>query len=147
MAGRTRSGARMLIVAITGQHPRGLPLGLVDNFSYRTPHISQEEKGIGDGLPREISYHGAGATTVSWDRGVTVPEEDYAALGIKPESRNIPNHDPIDILVFDYERHELFARVVGARPTDFSVTIGAQTTVKENCSFLAITVKGITELN
>ena len=147
---KVRSGSRVALfvdVEGAGALEKMTLLGLVDNFDISHPHMTTVETGVGSLEPDEIVHHGTGAATVSWTRVETVPAETLHSLGIVPTEVRLSSHHPVDIYTYDLERAELTHRVIDALPTNFAVTIGAQTTIRDNVSMTAKTVRFAADLN
>lgn len=144
---KVRSGSLTMILVETTDKPKGIPLGLVENFQVNQPHRVESHTGVGALSPEEIVYHGTGAVTVSWGTVQTIPAETYQALGILPQHRKLAFHEPVNIVAQDVERGETLYRISDALPESFSANIGAQTSLRNNCSFMGKILEHAAELN
>lgn len=144
---KVRSGSLTMIVAVTDDAPKGIPLALVENFQYNQPHRTEQHTGVGSVHPDEIVHHGAGAVTISWGAVHTIPAESYQALKILPEHRRLASYSLITLIANDVERGETFAQFTDCAPESFSTTIGAQTSLRQNVSFIGKYVEHASELN
>lgn len=143
---KVRSGARALVYVVTNENPKGIPMGLVENWQLNQSHRVEAHTGVGSTSPDEMVYHGAGPVTVSWGRVRTLPAESLQAQKIMPEHRRVPFHEPVTVIVQDLDRGDVMWRITDCLPESFSVTIGSQTSIRENCSFMGKHLEHATEL-
>lgn len=144
---KVRSGSLTMIYVVTNDAPKGIPLGLAENFSINQPHRTEVHTGIGSMSPDEVVYHGTGAVTVSWGTVQTIPEESYQRLKILPEHRRLAFHEPVTLLAQDVERGESMYRIEDCMPESFAVNIGAQASLRNNVTLIGRHVEVVSELN
>lgn len=144
---KVRSGSLTMIFVQTTAVPKGIPLGLVENFQVNQPHRTEAHTGVGATSPEEVVYHGTGAITVSWGTVQTIPAETYQKLGILPEHRKLAFHEPVNIIAQDVERGETLYRLTDCLPESFSVNIGSQASLRNNVSFMGKYMEHAAELN
>lgn len=123
-------------------------LGLCQNFTVTRAFSSEAISAVGSMKPVGMCFNGVGPGQVSWGAAYADPTTDYAKQRIVPESRNLATYRAFDVMWLDMAAGgEILCLMEQLLPSQLGMTLGAQTHVTQNGSFICLDVLTRSELN
>ena len=144
---KSRTSGLVAIVVTTAKRPDGVPVGYVEQFSITDSLRGELIYAIGKQKAAEAVLHGIDRVDVSWTATLTIPAEDYVALGIRPGDADLATYGHIDVTFIDNDRGEVICEVSQVIPQSLGLSTSAMAKLTENISLQGVQALWASELN